>query len=395
LPKTSDTAAYEAIYPYYIEQCALSEIDKKPGFGADIVSGGPGGHSVLYLSGVCRVDGANYPEIALCSGPPQPGQGVGISANAHFANANWVATNGRQFFFHGDLPDGAPLTRDAYAATQIAARDRDIYNGVTFHDEAFDGVPDGISRDDWKYEISIATDYAVDFGRDRYCARMPVSRAQMQSTVARLNLANQPYRNGSKTFEWSVFYNNCSHLTHKAIAATCEMPPWPQNQSLPEAAVDMPVPKNKFVDLMRRGNDTDIADPVALYEDQAARQEILTYGRLPAEPGVLADISPVVQPNDVYGTDLHLIFYQEAIFGQYQPHFDAILNDPRYSDLRANFAYFTDLYRQADAAQKKVPQYLSSLPVEERGDFPVFYAAYRNALKNAEAQLDLEQHSLR
>jgi len=68
---------------------------KKPGFGAEIVPGGPGGHSVLYLNGVCRVKDAGYPVVALCeSGDPRPGEGVGLSVNAHYSNANWIATEG-------------------------------------------------------------------------------------------------------------------------------------------------------------------------------------------------------------------------------------------------------------------------------------------------------------
>ncbi len=395
LPAVNDTVAYQKLYPYYTELCAVSEIDKKPDFGAEIVSGGPGGHSVLYLNGVCRGKDSGYPRIELCNGSPGSDQGVGISANEHFSNANWVATEGRQFFFHGDLPPGAPLTRDAYAATQISAMDQGIYDGVVFHDTVFDGKPGDVSREAWKYEVSAGTDYAVDFGRSRYCARVPVSRAQMQSTVDALNTVNDPYREGQKTFEWNVFHDNCSHLTHKGVAATCEIPPWPQNQSLLEAAIDLPVPKNEFVDLMRRGNDTAIDDPVALYQDTAARQEILTYGRLPAEPGVLADVAPIVQQNEVYGTRVHLIFYDEMIFGQYQPEFDRILSDPAYSDLRLNLARFADIYRHADAGRRTLPDDLARLPEEDRVNFRAFYNAYYKALKEAEARLDMETRTLK
>jgi hypothetical protein len=83
-----DEAAYTAVDPYYLEFCALSEIDKKPGYGADI-RGGIGGHSTFYLNGVCRT-GDGYPEIEVCPTDPAS-NGVGLSVNSHFANANWVA----------------------------------------------------------------------------------------------------------------------------------------------------------------------------------------------------------------------------------------------------------------------------------------------------------------
>ena len=48
--------AYEDLYPYHAELCALSELRKKPGFGVPLRSG-IGGHSLLYLNGV-RLDRA-------------------------------------------------------------------------------------------------------------------------------------------------------------------------------------------------------------------------------------------------------------------------------------------------------------------------------------------------
>ena len=99
----NDEAAYTALHPYYLEFCALSEIQKIPGYGADI-RGGVGGHSTLYLNGVCR-DGSEYPAISVCAGNPAS-NGVGLSVNAHFANANWVPIPGRDFFYHGDLKPG-------------------------------------------------------------------------------------------------------------------------------------------------------------------------------------------------------------------------------------------------------------------------------------------------
>jgi len=51
-PPPHDEAAYTALHPYYLEFCALSELQKKPGYGADL-RGGVGGHSTIYLNGVC------------------------------------------------------------------------------------------------------------------------------------------------------------------------------------------------------------------------------------------------------------------------------------------------------------------------------------------------------
>ena len=48
-------------------------------------------------------------------------------------------------------------------------------------------------KTDFMYDMSIATDYAIGFGRDRYCARAPLDRAKMAAAVAYLNAVNAPY----------------------------------------------------------------------------------------------------------------------------------------------------------------------------------------------------------
>src|SRR5579864_1428874 len=57
-PRTAvDERVYASFYPYFAEYCAVSEFNKKKGMGVgvDLEGGGPGGHSVFYLNGACRV----------------------------------------------------------------------------------------------------------------------------------------------------------------------------------------------------------------------------------------------------------------------------------------------------------------------------------------------------
>ncbi len=55
-------------------------------------------------------------------------------------------------------------------------------------------------------------------------------------------------------------------------------PIWPTGRPLLISAFDFPVPKNEFVNLMRRTNDLPIADPDALYDDASARAAMLAAG---------------------------------------------------------------------------------------------------------------------
>src|SRR5512138_1437546 len=58
---TRPEPAYDRLYQRSIEVCATSRI--RPRFSA---AGGPAGHAVLYLKGVCRDPTAGYPRLQLC-----------------------------------------------------------------------------------------------------------------------------------------------------------------------------------------------------------------------------------------------------------------------------------------------------------------------------------------
>lgn len=387
VPATApDEAVYSSLFPYYFEFCAVSQLKKKPGFGTHVESGF-GGHSVVYLNGVCKVKDAHYPEIALCDdGPDVAENGVGLSVNAHYKNAQWVATEGRDFFFHGGLDPSARLTRQDYAKVIAKAEAMGIYDGVEFHKVVFDDQPAGMPREEFKYDVSAATDFAIGIGRDRYCSRVPMSRDKMGTIVTFLNNLNAPYRRGDKDFEWDVLRDNCAHVTHNALAAVDLWDDWPVDRFILVAAFDFPVPKNELVNLVLRTNDAPIDDLSALYDDDAARRAVLRDDWLPSEPGALVETEPVFQKNDVYDSDLELIFYEDPIFRRYQHRFDRIFADRRYTDLRANLEYFSALFAKIENGRKPLAAY----PERTEADFAAFYDRYYDVAGRQSAALRAE-----
>jgi hypothetical protein len=376
-----DEAAYTALDPYYLEFCALSEIQKKPGYGADI-RGGVGGHSTIYLNGVCRA-GDGYPELAVCPADPAS-NGVGLSVNAHFANANWVAIPGRDFFYHGDLKPGQPLTRQVYDATKEHAKRLGIYDAIRFHDRVFKDMPPGYARDAFKYEVSIATDYAIGYGRDRTCARVPVSRPRMTRIVDYLNGLNRPYRDGKAEYEWSVLNDNCIHVAHNALSAIGFWPLWPTRRFVLVAAFDFPVPKNEFVNIMRRANDMPVEDLLAVWNDKPARLAVLAGEGLPTRAGALATFERATQDNALYETDLRLIFYDAPVIGHYEGWYRQIVAEPRYSDLSADLRYYGALYARIEADRRPLGWWLTAHPaLRSEPDFPAFYARFEDDMAQA------------
>lgn len=387
-PGATDEAAYATAHPYYAEYCALTQIKKKPGFGADI-RGQIGGHAVFYLNGACRDADAHYPVLRLCE-PSDPHNGAGLSMNAHFRNAKWVAIPGRDLFF-GTVAR-LPVTRATYDAVQNEAKRRGIYEGVQFWPEVFEDKPPTWSEIDWQYEVSVATDYGIALGRGRYCARIPVTRPQMTRMIDFLNTENSPFREGRQEFRWSVFRDNCIHLAHNALAAAGLLHSWPRHEFLPLAMLDFPVPKNEFVNLMRRTNDEWHADPGTLYADLPARAELLADNRLPTVPGALAEAQGPLQPNAVYDTDLKLIFYDEPNIGPYQRRFDNIFTNPRYTDPTANRAHFATLAQTALATRRPLADWLRQAPYRNDPEgFTLIYTRFYALMQKLTSPSPLER----
>lgn len=377
-----DEALFRCLCPYYAEVCALSEIRKRPGFGIPLRSG-MGGHSLLYLNGV-RVDRSErYPKLVLCGADTLPARhGVGISVNSHYRNANWVAAEGRQFIWRGALEPGEGLTRSAYRRTQELAKAQGVLDGIEFHEHLFRDKPRGMSERDYMYEISIATDYAVRFGRRVYRARVPLDRNRMEMMVNYLNDLNVPYRDGCRQFRWRVLNNNCSHVAHNALAKAGIWPHWPTGQVFGVALFKFPVPKNEFVDIVRRTNDLPIHDVRAIYDDELARRALLETGALPTAPGALAIAEPVIRQNEIYETErLRLIFYDNPFWGPYRRHFARILDEARYSNLQANLRHFARIYETAQERRRSTRGNRARSSPEE--EFQLHYDRYieRDALR--------------
>ena len=367
-----EAVAYGVAHPYYAEFCALTQVKKLRGFGAEIL-GGIGGHAVFYLNGACRVPG--YPELAVCD-EGSAMDGVGLSMNEHFSNAKWVAVPGRAFFYEGGLTAGGPLTQAAYVGVKAEARRLGVYDGMVFHKKVFEDKPAGWTDADWVYEVSAATDYAVGIGRGRYCARVPVTRAQMGRMVAFLNAGNAPYRRGERVFRWNIFRDNCIHLAHDALAAAGLGTPWARHD-MPWAMLDFPVPKNEFVNLAWEFNDAWFGDPGALYADLPARATLLAEGRTPTGPGALVEAVGPLRPNAVYDPDVSLIFYDQPVFGWHPRHFAEIMRERRYWDAGVNRAYFTGLARRALAARQPLAWWLGQVPYrDDPAGFTAVYEAY-------------------
>jgi hypothetical protein len=249
-------------------------------------------------------------------------------------------------------------------------------------------MPPGYAQDPFKYEVSIGTDYAIGYARDRYCARVPVSVAQMARIVDYLNGLNRPYRDGLAVYDWNVFNDNCIHVAHNALSTIGFWPVWPKHQFFLLAAFDFPVPKNEFVNIMRRANDMPVRDLLAVWNDRPARRALLAGEAMPTRPGAIATFRPVTHDNSLYDTDLQLIFYDDPVFGPYEGWYRQIAAKPRYTDLDDNLQHFRALYAQIATDRRPLDWWLTTYPqLRHESDFPAFYDRYYAQIERSAASI--------
>ena len=333
--------AYEALFPYYVELCAGSQFR-----GKLIGEGGLAGHAVMYLKGACKEADAPFPQLRRCravaANLEDPEHGAEISVNRWFKNVNWVAIPGYHLFFDGNLNLGERLTYAKFEAVEKDAITAQIYRGVAFH-----RYPDAVSDTDLREFLKrdgIGTDFALQFARSVFCARLPITEGMLNQIIAFLNDKNHEYAEGEADYNWSVWADNCTHTLRNALAAANIWSPLSVRTIKIRQIFNLAIPANEFVNLAELMTDGDLDDYREILRDGPRRDAFHEFHWLPTEPGALLKTLPVHEPNDLYDTTFRLFTLQSPfLLGKTQRAID-LLSDPRFVDLDFNLRHFENRY---------------------------------------------------
>jgi hypothetical protein len=350
--------AYEQLFPYYVELCAGSQFHSKM-----TGKGGLAGHAVMYLKGACKDDDAPYPQLRRCrvaaTRLSNPEHGAGISVGRWFQNVNWVVVPGYHLFFDGGLAPGERLTRARFEAVEHEAIATGIYKGVVFH--RYPGADSDTDLREYLKRDGIATDFALQFARSVFCARLPVTEAMMEQIIAFLNDKNREYAEGEADYNWSVWADNCSHTLRNALAAANIWSPLSVRAVKFRQVFNLAIPANEFVNLAELMTGEDINDYRAVVHDTPGRDAFHEFHWLAAQPGALLKTLPVHAPNDLYDTEFRLFTLQSPfLLGKTQRAVD-LLSDPRFVYLGANLHYFAEKYDAILAAHDEKRDTLASV----------------------------------
>ena len=342
-PEVRPEPAYEALFPVYVELCALSQI--RP---LDAPFGGSAGHAVMYLKGACKDEASPYPRLRRCrsqaSTAADPEHGAGVSVNQVFRNVNWVAVPGKALFYQGLLAPEERFTRARFRAAVQAAIDRDVYTGVVLRDDPQTGappaLPEFVARD------GLGTDFALRLTRTLFCARLPVTGEMLDEIIDFLNDLNRQYATGAADYRWSGIHDNCVHTLRNALAAASIWEPKSINLIKLRQLFQLAIPANEFATLAELGTRGPLDDFDAIYGADAGRNALLEFGWLPTRHGALLSILPVHQSNDMYDTTFRQLVMEGPLGRGTTQRVREIFLEQRNRDLEDNLIHFRDEYQR-------------------------------------------------
>ena len=381
---TRPEPAYDRLYPRSIEVCATSRI--RPRFAGP---GGPAGHAVLYIKGVCRDTAAGYPRVQLCDPAAtdlaDPESGTGISVDRVLRNVNWLAVPGERLFFYGDIGRYELLDRPHLEEAARRAEEAGVLAGVEIHTEAQPAGAPGDPRLAAAIDHFLGTDFALAYGRSAYCVRFPVPEQALARVVDYLNGLNDTYAAGRREYRWSGVFDNCAHVLHNALAAAGFWGSQSVRASVARQFLNLAIPVDQFADAALL-LDVGVESPVAVYDRPALRRLLLREGWLPTGHGALFRVIPVHQRNAMYETDLTL-FTLTDLLGLKSRRVGGLIDDARYTDVEYNLLSFQRRYRELLAREGRRRE------DEPEGDegYERFRTAYfswaRRQLEDVEAKL--------
>jgi hypothetical protein len=223
-----------------------------------------------------------------------------------------------------------------------AAVDKGVFDGVELH-PGWTRKPNPTMRD-FAADQSITTDFALQFARNVFCARVPVTPAVLDEVIAFLNDKNREYATGEVDYHWSLFANNCVHTVRNALAAANTWAALSVLQVKFLHLFNLAVPANEFVNLAILSRDGPIEDYPTLYKDDPLRDALNDFRWLPTRHGAVLKTLPVHQPNELYDTTFRLFAVQSPLSRGTTAYAVRLLGDPENVDLATNLRAWQGRY---------------------------------------------------
>jgi hypothetical protein len=380
---------YDALFPNHVEVCAVTQYRRKR-----FKPGGWGGHATMFVTGAEIERDARYPRLRLVpEGNDVSGSGAGISVNQIFRSVNWVAIPGRDEFFRGGLAPDRTLDEACYEAAVRRASEAGWFADIRVKDALMKQKPMAMPTQEFIVRNSIGTDFALNFARHGYCARLPMSRERLGKVIAFLNGVNERAQLASYT--WDAYTNNCSHVLHNALAAAGV---WDPKEARDPGALNMvrnilsvakamaferladfSFPANNFVRVYEAGNERPIDDVLAAFDDHDVPRT-MHEGWTSTGPGAFIITAPMHDEsrNELFDAGVDPFLVSVPLVWDKREKFEMLTRHPPSSltDLGANLAHWRERYARALERQRPLEDELTLVGDEDKQRFRQFYGRF-------------------
>jgi hypothetical protein len=264
--------------------------------------------------------------------------------NRWFRSVNWVAFDGREIFYDGNLAPDQTVTRARLEEVSQAAIDAGVFDGVELW--PYPGQTPDSTLLDFVSVRSAGTDFALQFARSALCGRVPVEPEMMDEIIHFLNDLNREYATGAVDFRWSGYHDNCVHTLRNALAAASIWSPISVAATRLRQLFHLAIPANEALNLAALGTMGPIDSYRHVYRDDSMRNALLEFGWLPTRHGSLLVSLRVHPENEVFDPQARLFVLQSPVTMRRTRKLLAMLEDPRFTELDANLRHFEAAYRE-------------------------------------------------
>ncbi len=349
-----DYYAYRNLYPTFVQYCSGSRYKEIKG-----VSGGAGGHGLVYVEGLCKDPSVSYPRVKVCE-KHDLSTGAWISVNSDFKNVNWVVVPGYHTGLHGNIEEGRRITEAEVQGVVEDAIKKKIFEGVRIKPELTSGKEAGtevyvraVARN------SVGTDYALRFARVMECARVPIQTEKISEMATALNQLNEKYYLGGKTYEWSAIRDNCTHTASLMLEKAGLRSAIPAGQPFHRAIFDLALPRNGTYTLLQRGIFASIK-PWDVYRQLKGAKKLSQPIWLMNQAGALAKAYDAYLDNEVYSISKKTAWIIPKNFKNFDQARNAFQRS-EFTDIQDNLRYWMKKYREMSGvtqAEYYLPEYL-------------------------------------
>lgn len=282
-------AIYRDLYPYFMDGCAAGQKVHLDGSRGSAL-----GHGALFIRGACIDKNASFPQVTTECLPGE--DEIGVSANGQFMNINWVAVPGEAMFFNGDIKPGTVLDQDYVKNYVKKVYETGLFDNIVAKNTKTKKVLSADTREKVLELIgleSLTLDYALTWGRQTVCQRVPMSKDQISKVVQFLNETNHHYYVEGNEYNWDMFKNSCGHLAQNAFAAAGIMDhKTPDSQGL-AATQNVVIPSNFFMNLALATSGEKFPSVRDIFKDQIKRKSLMENSMIAEQAGALTRYHPV------------------------------------------------------------------------------------------------------